>query len=158
MPAPYRVYPPGAIRSNSRRHANRSAQPQSFLATRSPQVESISTYLDRLMKMLPAEVLSLYLVGSGIIPEESPRGVLLGWFILCLIGVIALRVWGTSDKDAGLPVDWWHVTISAVAFIIWVYTIGGPFKLYGVHVEYIGSLLVLAWTFFVPLFYKGQKV
>ncbi len=149
MPMPYRVYPPGSIKS---------ARPQSFLAATPPKTETPSSYLDRLMKMLPAEVLSLYLVGSGIIPNDAPRGVLLGWFLICLAGVIALRIWGTSDKQIGLPVDWWHVVISTVAFIIWVYTIGGPFKLYGIHVEYLGSLLVLVWTFFVPLFYKGQKV
>jgi hypothetical protein len=35
--------------------------------------------------------------------------------------------------------------------------LGGPFEAQGLAVPYIGSLLVLAWTFFVPMFYKGPS-
>ena len=31
----------------------------------------LKPYLDRLLKLIPAEVLSLYLVGSGIIPKDK---------------------------------------------------------------------------------------
>ena len=50
-----------------------------------------------------------------------------------------------------------HVAISSVAFVIWVYSLGGPFAVFNLYVPYIGSLLVLAWTFFVPTFYKGPQ-
>ncbi len=158
MPAPYRIYPPGYAKAISPKRGKKKQHPKAIVVVEPPVYESISLYLERLMKMMPAEALSLYLVGAGIIPPDAPRGVLLGWFIFCLGAVVALRVWGTSDKAEHLPVDWVHVVISAVAFIIWVYTMGGPFKLYGIYVEYLGSLLVLGWTFFVPLIYKGQKL
>ncbi len=158
MPAPYRIYPPGTAKSANHKHGRKPSRHRGVIVTEPPIYDFISSYLDRLMKMLPAEALSLYLVGAGIIPTSAPRGVLLGWFIFCLGAVIGLRIWGTSDKDENLPVDWTHVVISGVAFIIWVYTMGGPFKLYGVYIDYLGSLLVLAWTFFVPLAYKGKKV
>jgi hypothetical protein len=116
--------------------------------------EDFKNYLDRLMKMIPGEAIGLYLVGSGFIPKDAPA-VLAGWSVICLIGVIALRVYGTADAQNHLPVDWIHVAISAVAFVIWVYSIGGPFAAYNLAVPYIGSLLVLAWTFFVPIFYRG---
>ncbi len=111
-------------------------------------------YLDRLMKMIPGEVIGLYLVGSGFIPANQPL-VLTIWSIVCLGGVIAVKAYGTADRANQKPPDWVHVAISSVAFVIWVYSIGGPFATYGVNVPYIGSLLVLAWTFFVPIFYKG---
>ncbi len=122
-----------------------------------------SSYLDRLMKMVPTEVIGLYLVGSGIIPGSDTL-VLTFWSLLCLVGVIAMRDWGTTDTAATppKPTDWVHVAISAVAFIIWLLSLGGgPFASGAVfaaahaQMPYIGSLLVLAWTFFVPLFYKG---
>jgi hypothetical protein len=117
--------------------------------------EDFKGYLDRLMKMIPGEAIGLYLVGSGFIPKEAPA-VLAVWAVVCLIGVIALKAYGTSDAQAHLPVDYVHVAISAIAFIIWVYSIGGPFAAYNLAVPYIGSLLVLAWTFFVPIFYRGS--
>jgi len=156
MPAPYRIYPPGVAKS-IHKHGKKTQRSKAVVIVE-PGYDSLGSYLDRLMKMLPAEALSLYLVGAGIIPADAPRGVSLGWFIFCLGAVIALRIWGTSDKDDNLPVDWVHVFISAVAFIIWVYSMGGPFKAYGIYIDYLGALLVLAWSFFVPMIYKGQKI
>jgi hypothetical protein len=112
-------------------------------------------YLDRLLKMIPGEVVGLYLVGSGFIPDKA-RAVVVVWAAVCLLGVIVVRIYGTADPKQGKPPQWGAVLISSVAFVIWIYTIGGPFAAYNLAVPYIGSLLVLAWTFFVPLFYKGS--
>ena len=118
------------------------------------RAESFNFYLDRLLKMIPAEVVSLYLVGSGFIPDGQTI-VLTAWAVVCLIGVVAVRAYGTMDAVERKPPDWMHVAISSVAFVIWVYSLGGPFEAQGLAVPYIGSLLILAWTFFVPMFYKG---
>jgi hypothetical membrane protein len=111
-------------------------------------------YLDRLLKMIPAEVVSLYLVGIGIIPEGQTV-YLTVWAVICLIGLFAIRLYGTTDPVEKLPPDWTHVILSAIAFLIWVYSLGGPFAAMGIADPVIGSLLILAWTFFVPIFYKG---
>lgn len=136
--------------------AFRIVRPDSALvrAERFTRQDTFKFYLDRLLKMIPAEVLSLYAVGIGLIPAGKSL-VLAIWAAVCLVGVICLRAYGTADPANAKPVDWIHVMISSIAFVIWVYTLGGPFKEYGIHVPYIGSLLVLVWTFFVPIFYKG---
>ena len=105
--------------------------------------------------MIPGEAVGLYLVGSGFIPGNQAV-VLLIWSIFCFLCVIAIKAYGTADSAHNLPPDWIHVGISAVAFVIWLYTIGGPFAAYHMAIPYIGSLLVLAWTVAVPIFYKGQ--
>lgn len=117
--------------------------------------EDFKDYLERLMKMIPGEVVGLYLIGSGFIPEDQ-HVTLLIWTIICLIGVVAVRAYGTTDSEKNLAPQWSVVFISSVAFVIWIYSFGGAFKLYDLHIPYIGSLLVLAWTFFVPIFYKGS--
>jgi hypothetical protein len=116
--------------------------------------EDFKFYLDRLLKMIPGEVVGLYLVGSGFIPKDQPI-VLTVWALVCLAGVVLIRAYGTADPKHNEPPDWIHVAISTVAFIIWVYTLGGPFAAINLYIPYVGSLLVLAWTFFVPIFYKG---
>ncbi len=127
-----------------------------LLTTPAPASEGLNAYLERLLKMIPAEVISLYLVGSGLVSHDPPL-VLTIWAALCLAAVVVIRAYGTADSLRKLPPDWVHVAISAVAFVIWVYSLGGPFESYGLHIDYVGSLLVLAWTFFVPLFYKGPQ-
>lgn len=111
-------------------------------------------YLSRLLKMIPAEVISLYLVGSGLIPEGQLIALTV-WAVICLIGVVIVRIYGTADPAQGKSPDWIHIAISVAAFIIWIYSLGGPFVAWNLHVPWVGSLLVLTWTFFVPLFYKG---
>jgi hypothetical protein len=112
------------------------------------------SYLSRLMKMIPGEALGLYLVGSSVIPRDQVVALFV-WFLLCLVSVVAVRVFGTRDSRNNLPPDWIHVLISTVAFVIWVYTIGGPFAAFHLEVPYIGSLAALGWTFFVPMIYNG---
>lgn len=117
--------------------------------------EPLREYFERLIKMIPAEVVGLYMVGSGMIPNQRPYALAI-WTVICLVGVVAIRAWGTSDTKEQLPPQWTAVLISAVSFLIWVYSLGGPFAAYGLAEPYIGSLLILAWTFFVPIFYKGS--
>jgi hypothetical protein len=116
--------------------------------------EEFKSYLERLVKMIPAEVVGLYLIGSGIIPEGQRVGLLV-WSIVCLIAVVVVRAYGTADPEKSQTPQWSTVLISSGAFVIWLYSLGGPFEPFGWHVPYIGSLLVLAWTFIVPILYKG---
>jgi len=118
--------------------------------------DTFDSYLDRLLKMIPGEVISLYVVGSGFIPEDQ-AGALIAWTVVCLIAVVLLRVYGTADRVMDKPPDRVHVLISSVAFVVFVYSMGGPFRALGLYVPYLGPLLVLTWTFFLPFFYKGPQ-
>ena len=112
-------------------------------------------YLGRLLKMIPAEVLGVYMIGSGFIPAAE-RIASAVWAALCLILVFIVRIYGTADPAAGTRPQPVPVLIAAGAFVIWIYSQGGPFAQFGLHVPYIGSLAVLLWTFVVPIFYRGE--
>ena len=137
---------PFRIRKPSRQRAENQVQASGT---------EFSYYLDRLIKMIPGEVVSLYLVGKGIIPGPGLAAQLI-WAIICLAGLIVLRAYGSHDPNQGEPIQWASVLLSAIAFVIWVYTLGGPFAVFSWYKPYIGSLLVLCWTFFVPIFYQGD--
>ena len=117
---------------------------------------NFQAYLDRLMRMIPAEVIGLYLVGAGMIDPKASLSMAI-WTGICVVGVIAVRAWGSKDllSSSQPGPDWMLVLISTGAFIIWIYNIGGVFTAYGVPNRPWGALLVLVWTFFVPIFYKG---
>jgi hypothetical protein len=117
----------------------------------------VQAYLDRLTRMIPAEVLGLYLVGSGMLDPEQQATALAVWAAICAFGVVTVRAWGSRDpKSSRKPgPDWTLVFISTVAFIIWIYDIGGPFTAFDIPNRPWAPLAVLVWTFFVPIFYKG---
>ena len=121
--------------------------------------EQLKAYFERLYKLIPGEIMGLYTVGAGVIPKEYPW-MLVGWFIFSILALILIRRRATADPEAGLGPQNPAVMISLVSFVIWVYTLGGPFEVvpyHDLHVPFIGSLLVLAWTFVVPYFYQGQS-
>ena len=136
----------------------RIVRPESSKGLRGPTSsleENVKHYLSSLLKMIPAEVVSLYVMGNAAIPDKQIIWQVI-WSLVCLVGVIVVKALGTSDRDKGVSPDWIHVTISSIAFIIWVYISGGIFTSIGLYVPFVGQLLVFAYTFFVPVLYKGQ--
>lgn len=117
--------------------------------------DAFKEYLDRLLRMIPGEVVGLYMIGSGFIPAEYSNW-LIGWSILCLVLVFIVRWFGTADPKADKKPQPVPVLIAAGAFVIWLYWLGGPFIILKIHKPFIGSLLVLVWSFVIPIFYHGE--
>jgi hypothetical protein len=115
--------------------------------------DGFKDYLNRLVKMIPSEIIGLYMIGSGYI-DIKDKGLIVGWSIACFILVFVVRIFGTSDKRRNVPPEWPAIFISAAAFIIWLYWLGGPFQAYGIQKPSIASLAVLIFSFIAPYFYK----
>lgn len=121
--------------------------------TRGPS-DDFKEYLDRLLRMIPAEVVGLYIIGNGFIPADQAVASAI-WFLLCLALVVVVRIFGTADGPKQ-PWQKFPVIVSTIAFVIWVYAQGGPFAKFNWHVPFVGSLAVLVWSFIIPIFYKGD--
>jgi hypothetical protein len=118
--------------------------------------EAFKDYLDRLLKMIPGEVVGVYMIGAGFIPKENPNW-LIAWACACLVLVFIVRIFGTADPKADKKPQGVPVLIAAGAFLVWLYWLGGPFVTLGIHRAFIGSLLVLLWSFVIPFFYEGPE-
>jgi len=119
-----------------------------------PEGGPIQGYFARVMKMIPVDVVSLYLGIAGFIPEKEKVGQLV-WALVCLGCVVPSRILGTRDPARGKGIDWVVVILSSVAFMIWVYTIGGPFKSFHIYNAIVAAAISALWTFLVPMFYTG---
>ena len=109
-------------------------------------------YLTRLVKLIPAEVVALYLSF-----KEVDSGWLGIFSLVCLGLVILVRTLGTSTtKPVRKPRQMKAVAISSVSFVLWVYAMDGYFLVqFAIPVGVI-SVAVAVWTFVVPYFYKGD--
>lgn len=76
------------------RVVNRGTRAEMEIAATSQEFKD---YFDRLLKMIPVDVVGLYLIGIGFIPKEY-EWVLAIWTIICLAGVFIVRVLGTADS------------------------------------------------------------
>jgi hypothetical protein len=108
----------------------------------------IDTWLARLVKLVPVEVVAVYLAGRPL-AQEHYAGL---WPVACLVLTVLVRAFGTSDESGP---QWLSVAVSAVSFVLWVYATGGQFLNYGVDAS-LASLAVLVWTTLVPVFWHGE--
>ena len=122
-----------------------------------------SDYMNRLVKLIPAEVIGVYLVVSGLgglRPEASGNGDWLTawWPVICVLLVIGSRIWGTSTDGRPLrDIQWTGVVVSTVSFIIWVYAMGYTILDTPLPDERLPAIAVVLWTFVIPWFYKGGE-
>lgn len=105
-------------------------------------------WLARLVKLVPAEIVAVYLAGRPLAQEHYAGG----WPVACLALLVIVRAWGTSDRRGP---QWISVAVSAVSFVLWVYAMGGHFLTYNVDVN-LASLAVLVWTTLVPVLWRGE--
>ena len=107
------------------------------------------TYMERLVKLVPSEVIGVFLAGRGY--AETWIGI---WSVICLVLVFISRVWGTREQ--GKPIQWSGVVVSLISFAIWIYAIGANMLNLVLPDKGIAYIAVLVWTFAVPYFYKGD--
>jgi hypothetical protein len=107
-------------------------------------------YFTQIIKYIPLEAVALYLTLYGIVAAAKTQipfeTILWTIFILGLIAtpIYLLRVTKVKDKV--------QLAISTVAFFIWVFALGGPFATYSWYNTVYGAILIVVYTFFVPLF------
>ena len=106
-------------------------------------------YLARLVLLVPAEVISLYIAMKPLAAKFID-----GFGLVCLFLVLLVRMKATTDK--GKP-EWISVLISLVSFGLWVYAVGGQLPLLPDQFDpNVMAVSIAVWTFAVPYFYRGQ--
>ncbi|NEO84709.1 MAG: hypothetical protein F6J87_10705 [Spirulina sp. SIO3F2] len=114
---------------------------------------SIDGYFDRLLKYIPADVVGLWLTGSGLIQSQNDTVPRLGLlWLLFVAGLVFSFFWiRKQTAEAGKPTAWRQVVLSCVSFAIWVFAIGGPFAELSWYQPIYGSLVLLFYTSAIPL-------
>jgi hypothetical protein len=124
------------------------------LRIRAKNGTSFEDYVSKLIRLIPAPALGIYLTAKGFIPVEY-----LGWWALVCLGVVILfSVWGTHDNNEQPPVQWKAVVIAAIAYIIWVYAMGDHLGNIMLPASWIASVAVILWSGLLPLFYRGDAL
>jgi hypothetical protein len=110
-------------------------------------------YKSRLLKLIPTEVVAVYLTLDGVVKaaaSQLPKNETLWviFFILLIATPFYLwRVTGVTKTPQQL--------ISTISFAVWVFTLGGPFAGLGWYQPAYGALLLPLYTFLIPILYRG---
>jgi len=119
------------------------------------QPTGLAKWTEAVTKLVPGEVVAAYLAGRSVLASEPPMGLAawILWTVFCLLIVIGLRLWMTSDSKAAVPPEKTSVTISALSFLVWIYSFGDVFRLLGVWSPRGSTLVLIGWTLAAPLLY-----
>lgn len=118
------------------------------------QIKPDQTYRDKLLKLIPSEIVAAYMVIIGIIPDNYAKwGTLIVSIVLLILTPFYLK---RLEKVANNV----QVVFCSLSFVVWVYSLGGlggPFAQWNVYEPWIGSIVLILWTLMVPLFVTTKK-
>ena len=116
----------------------------------SPSVEMRpDDYTDMLLKLIPAEVVAVWVTVSGIIASASNVPAWLPWVVATVMLVLTPLYLRRVAKITKLR----QVVLSTIAFVIWIFSLGGaPFEVLTGGNHLYGAMLLPIYTFAVPIF------
>ncbi|MBL0911740.1 MAG: hypothetical protein IBJ09_05155 [Bacteroidia bacterium] len=118
-------------------------------------------YTDKLIKLIPAEIVSVYL-GIYTTIKSTSYGAddkqLLQWIVFSLI-LILTPVY--LYKMAGVT-KWGQIVCSMFAFVLWAFSFGGPagdqkVLQHEFTVQFLVSLLLPLYTLIIPMIYGSSS-
>jgi hypothetical protein len=113
-------------------------------------------YADRLVKMIPAEIVSLYLFLHSYVSDNGTNK--LNWLLWSILILLCLLTPMYLKRIMNV-VDGKQIFFTTLAFIFWVLTFGSPFNDFIKDekvLKMISTVLLAMYTFALPIFYKGQ--
>lgn len=114
-----------------------------------------SDFKDRLVKLIPSEIVTAYMTLQGLISGQVNNKFLYTWIVFaCLLILTPLYIKFISGVN-----KIGQISFTTIAFIIWVMASGG-FKILFPDVpvfadNFLGSLILILYTLIIPIVYKG---
>lgn len=119
----------------------------------------VDTYFDRVVKYIPADIVSAWVFVSSVINSSSddlPKAVVLWIAFGC--GVVLTALWTLKQTaQPKKPPAVKQTLISTGAFAVWVFALGGPFVNLAVYRPLYGSLVLVLYTLLVALVVPKER-
>jgi hypothetical protein len=107
------------------------------------------SYVDRLFKYIPAELVAGYIFVTGIVKRLTDTGEIriIHWLLFILFCILTpLYLWRIQKV---LKIQQ-HI-ISFLSFVVWVFALGGPFTLFEWYNPLYGEILLPVFTIIIAI-------
>ena len=127
------------------------------------QLSQAQSYADKVMKLVPTEIVGAYMVLGGIIGyppgatvrvADSASGItddVLRAFLIQFTFAVLFVLTPVYLRRVGHVASIGQIVLSTATFVVWVYSLGGPFVVWGVYYPLMGSVALVLWALIVPL-------
>jgi hypothetical protein len=123
------------------------------------EVNATQPFANKLVKLIPTEIVGAYMVLAGIlgyasgvtpaaqqIPDPELKAILIQAVFFALLVLTPLYLW-----RIGRVSNLVQLVVTTISYVIWVYTLGGPFVVWGIYHSVIGSVVLVLWSVITPL-------
>jgi hypothetical protein len=111
----------------------------------------IDGYFDKLLKYIPADINAGWVAVTGLLAGLAKPNNTLLW-VLFFVFIVLTAAWTYKQtQQQGLPSATKQIIISTLAFVVWIFALGGPFALMGWYNPVFGAILLVIYTLVVPL-------
>ena len=123
------------------------------------EVNATQPFANKLVKLIPTEIVGAYMVLAGIlgyaygaspaaqqIPDPELKAILIQVVFFALLVLTPLYLW-----RIGRVSNLVQLVVTTISYVIWVYTLGGPFVVWGIYHSVIGSVVLVLWSVITPL-------
>lgn len=110
-------------------------------------------YQSRLLKLIPTEVVGVYIFINGILPAGSSENkyIILQWVIFGLLFIIN----PFYLRYASAVTNKKQIVICTIGFAVWAFSLGNSFMVIGSDLAFsrlLGSIILALYTLVVPIF------
>ena len=120
----------------------------------------VDDYRTRILKLIPAEVVAAYLTIKGLMDTATAQNnefaFYLYWGVFAVLLVLTPVFYVKVEKVNSLRQN----VITTLAFVVWVFSIGGPFdSLFQdpANKNLLASVLLILFTLVAPQFFLPEK-
>lgn len=111
-------------------------------------------YQERLVKYIPAEVIGLYVTLTAILKgsksDLANSYELINWLVF-IVSLVVLYLILRKTENSG---DTSQRVAIMLAFVVWVFALGGPFEMLAWYKSTFGALLLPIYSVSLPYFLK----
>ncbi|MDB5653914.1 MAG: hypothetical protein JWQ94_1527 [Tardiphaga sp.] len=109
------------------------------------------TYFDRIVKYIPSDIVAAWTAVSAAVDGASKAGATIPTstvlWICFLFGVVITPFWVLKQTTAlNAPPAKSQAAVGTVAFIVWVFALGGPFSSLSFYNGLYGTLAIVGFT------------
>ena len=108
------------------------------------------SYLERVAKYVPAEIVTLFMVLRGILREPHPAttmGLVLGCMSVVAGLILTPAYLNLASRRQTRAARKEHIPIATVAFVLWAYALEWPFDEMHMYHSKLAAFMLLIFTF-----------
>jgi len=113
----------------------------------SREISGGNAYTEKLVKLIPTEIIGAYLAIEGMVSTlPSIQYIVLIISCLALTILIPFYLWFLFGVRSKL-----QIAVTMISFVVWIFSIGGPFLQYTWYLQVYGAVALILWTLVVPV-------